>query len=54
MKVEKIISNNIVRSTNDVGQEVLVMGCGIGFKKVVGNVIDQSKIEKIYTINFAR
>lgn len=44
MKVEKIINNNIVRSTNDVGQEVLVMGCGIGFKKVVGDVIDQSKL----------
>ena len=26
------------------------MGCGIGFKKVVGDVIDQSKIEKIYTM----
>lgn len=50
MKVEKIINNNIVRSTNEVGQEVLVMGCGIGFKKMVGDIIDQSKIEKIYTM----
>lgn len=49
MKIDKVINNNIVRSTNEQGNEVLVMGCGLGFKKVAGDTIDSSKIEKIYT-----
>ncbi len=51
MKIEKIINNNIVRSTNDHGQEVLVMGCGLGFKQKIGDLINAEKIEKIYTMN---
>lgn len=50
MIVDKIINNNLVRSKNEKGQEVLVMGCGLGFKKSVGDLIDQDKIEKIYTM----
>lgn len=51
MKVEKVINNNLVRSFNKQNQEVLVMGCGLGFKKKVGDDIDQTKIEKIYTMD---
>ena len=50
MKVEKVINNNIVRSYNDKDQEVLVMGKGLGFKKVQGDDIDEALIEKIYRI----
>lgn len=49
--VEKVINNNLVRSTNDKGKEILVMGCGLGFKKKVGDEIDSTKIEKIYTMD---
>ncbi|GGD05324.1 BglG family transcription antiterminator LicT [Enterococcus wangshanyuanii] len=51
MEVKKVINNNIVKSLNLDGQEVLVMGKGIGFKKTVGDVIDDRLIEKIYTSN---
>lgn len=51
MKVEKVINNNLVRSFNQQNQEILVMGCGLGFKKKVGDDIDQAKIEKIYTMD---
>lgn len=50
MKVEKKINNNLVRSVDERGKEVLVMGCGLGFKKAVGDEIDPEKIEKIYTM----
>ena len=50
MKIEKVINNNLVRSFNQQKQEVLVMGCGLGFKKTIGDEIDQTKIEKIYTM----
>jgi len=50
MKIEKVINNNLVRSFNQQKQEFLVMGCGLGFKKTIGDEIDQTKIEKIYTM----
>lgn len=50
MKVEKKINNNLVRSVDERGKEVLVMGCGLGFKKAVGDEIDPERIEKIYTM----
>lgn len=50
MKIDKIINNNLVQSFDNNNKEVLIMGCGLGFGKKVGEVIDQSKIEKIYSI----
>ncbi len=50
MVVEKVINNNLVRSHNDNDIEVLVIGCGLGFKKKPGDAIETSLIEKIYTI----
>lgn len=53
MNVEKVINNNLVRSIDLNGHEVLVMGCGLGFKKKPGELIDSSKIEKIYFLKSA-
>lgn len=49
MTVDKVINNNLVRSYKD-GKEVLVMGKGLGFKRQKGDVIDESLIERVYTI----
>lgn len=49
MKIVKVINNNIIKSYDAKRQEVLVMGCGIGFKKKPGDEIDDSLIEKVYT-----
>lgn len=46
---KKVINNNIIKSTNDDGQNILVMGKGIGFKKKIGDEIDLRAIEQIYT-----
>lgn len=48
MKVCKVINNNIISSYDESKKEVIVMGCGIGFKKKPGDSIDESKIEKIF------
>lgn len=50
MKIEKIINNNLVRSINDKGQFVILMGCGIGFQKKVGSQIDESKVNQVYIL----
>lgn len=49
MKVVKVINNNIIKSYDGKQQEVLVMGCGIGFKKKPGDEVDDALIEKVYT-----
>ncbi|EOI00734.1 hypothetical protein UAY_01837 [Enterococcus moraviensis ATCC BAA-383] len=51
MEVKKVINNNIVKSLDSDGHEVLVMGKGIGFKKNIGDVIEDMLIEKVYTSN---
>ncbi|MBO0439362.1 BglG family transcription antiterminator LicT [Candidatus Enterococcus ikei] len=51
MEVKKVINNNIVKSLDADGHEVLVMGKGIGFKKTIGDVIDDALVEKVYTSN---
>lgn len=51
MEVKKVINNNIVKSLDVDGHEVLVMGKGIGFKKSVGDTIDDTLVEKVYTSN---
>lgn len=48
MTVEKVINNNLIRSHNENGQEILVMGCGLGFKKKPSDPIDEALIEKIF------
>lgn len=51
MKIIKIINNNIVQSINAQEKEVILMGKALGFKRKVGETIDDSQIEKIYVLN---
>ena len=51
MKIEKIINNNLVQSFDNNNKEVLVMGCGLGFKKKIGDIIDKDIVEKIYSLD---
>ena len=43
MKIKKVINNNLVKTQNEKKQELLVMGCGLGFQKHAGDMIDESK-----------
>lgn len=48
MQIDKIYNNNVVQAINDGGQEVIVMGRGLGFQKKVGDSIDPALIEKTF------
>ncbi|KXZ40395.1 transcriptional antiterminator, BglG family [Alkalithermobacter thermoalcaliphilus JW-YL-7 = DSM 7308] len=48
MRIKKILNNNVV-VVND-GQEKILMGLGIGFQKKVNDLVDKSKIEKIFVM----
>lgn len=48
MKVNKVINNNIVSAYDKNGQELIVMGRGIGFQMKEQQDIPSTKIEKIF------
>lgn len=51
MKVLKVINNNMVSTLDSRGKEIIVMGCGLGFKTKVDSEIDESRIERVYKMD---
>lgn len=51
MKIEKVISNNVVLTFLDDGQEALVMGKGIGYGKANAEYISTHAVEKIFRLD---
>lgn len=51
MVITKIISNNAVVSLDELGNELVIMGSGVGFKKKVNDTVDSKSIEKTYKIS---
>ena len=48
MKIDKVMNNNVVSSIDEDGQEIIVVGTGIGFQGKEGKVVDEKKIQKIF------
>lgn len=47
MIIQKIYNNNVVLAIDkESNKELVLTGCGIGFQKKVGQIIDEDKIEK--------
>ncbi|EGT4719879.1 PRD domain-containing protein [Clostridioides difficile] len=51
MIINKILNNNVVITLDDNGEEVIVMGKGIGYQKSKGNLIDKTKVNKVFRIS---
>ncbi len=49
MKITKVFNNNCVATISD-GKEVIITGSGIGFQKKLGDLIDENKIEKKFSV----
>ena len=50
MKILRVLNTNAVVSTDPHGQEIIITGAGIGFKKKKGEELDKSLVEKIYCL----
>lgn len=48
MIVLKVFNNNSIAALSDDKQDIIVTGAGVGFCKKVGDLVDESKIEKMY------
>ncbi|OLS41125.1 BglG family transcription antiterminator LicT [Bacillus sp. MRMR6] len=50
MKIAKVYNNNVISAFNEKNEELVVMGRGLAFQKRPGDLVDEQKIEKIFTI----
>ncbi|MFB8725891.1 PRD domain-containing protein [Enterococcus casseliflavus] len=50
MKITRVLNTNAVTSTTNTGDEVVLLGAGIGFKAKPNDDIDLAKVEKRFTM----
>lgn len=48
MKIVKVLNNNAVVSANDLGEDIILKGKGIAYKKKAGDKVDDNLIEQIF------
>ena len=54
MVILKVLNNNAATTIDpDTNNEMVIMGRGLAFGKKSGDEIDKSRIEKIFTLDFA-
>lgn len=53
MKVLKAINNNVVSCLDDGGEELVVMGRGLGFHATPGGILNESLVEKVFRMDSA-
>lgn len=51
MQIVKVINNNVIQALDANGEEVIVMGRGIGFQKKPKDEVETSLIDKIFILN---
>lgn len=51
MVIKRLLNNNVVITVDSNGEEIIVMGKGIGYQKSKGDTIDEEKINKIFRIS---
>jgi len=50
MIIQKIFNNNAIVAKDAFREEFVVMGKGVGFKKSVGDALDENLIEKLFIL----
>lgn len=50
MKVNKILNNNVIITTDKNGKEIIVMGKGLAFGLKTDDIIDESSIDKTFSL----
>lgn len=50
MRVVKVLNNSLILALDDEGQEIILMGKGIGFQKSTGSRLKESEIEKVFVL----
>lgn len=51
MQITRVLNTNAVLSADSDSNEIVLLGRGIGFKARPGDNVDETKIEKRFTLN---
>lgn len=51
MLIKRVYNNNVVLVTDDSGAECVAVGRGLAFSRRAGDEVDQSMVEKVYTLD---
>ena len=51
MIVKKILNNNVITSNDEDGQEIIIVGNGIGWKQKPGQLVEEDRIEKMFRMD---
>jgi beta-glucoside operon transcriptional antiterminator len=51
MLIHKIFNNNVVLILDEKGNEKIVTGCGIAYKKKCGDEVDSNMVEKVFVLS---
>ncbi|MDO4553733.1 MAG: PRD domain-containing protein [Lachnospiraceae bacterium] len=51
MRILRVINNNVVLADDDVGQEHILMGKGIGFRKKTRDIVNEKDVEKRFSLD---
>ena len=51
MQITRVLNTNAVLSADSDSNEIVLLGRGIGFKTRPGDNVDETKIEKRFTLN---
>ncbi len=49
-RIARVIGSNFVCSVDENGQEIILRGLGIGFKKTKGDLLPAARVEKVYVL----
>lgn len=50
MRAVKVLNNSLVLAINDAGEEVVLMGKGIGYQKAMGYQFGEEDVEKVFVL----
>lgn len=50
MRIHKVLNNNVVIAVHETLDEIVVMGSGIGYYAKKGDIIDETKVQKIFVL----
>ena len=48
MKIDKVMNNNVVSSIDEDGQEIIVVGTGVGFQGKEGNQLMRRRFRRFF------
>lgn len=51
MRIQRVLTNNVLIVQNENGKEQIVCGKGIGYKKRIGDIIDTDMIERVFILS---